>query len=46
MFKQTCFVNASLVVVAGCIGLFSASSGGSEIEVRVLHKVGELDVLW
>lgn len=46
MFRHTCRVNACFAVGGDRISLSRANTDGSEIEVRVLHKVGELDVLW
>jgi hypothetical protein len=45
MFKHTWVVNACRTVGAAETSLLNANGGGSEIDVRVLHKVGELDVL-
>lgn len=46
MLMHTCRVKACLVDMGVANSLSSANSVGSEMEVRVLQRVGELDVLW
>jgi hypothetical protein len=45
MFRHTCVVNAFRTSGTGGHSLSSSNDGGSEMELRVLHRVGELDVL-
>jgi hypothetical protein len=45
MFKHTCLVNACRTVGTGGISLSKENDGGSDMDVRVLHNVGELSVL-
>lgn len=45
MLRHTCLVKACRTVGLGRISLSRTKSGGSDMDVRVLHNVGELDVL-
>jgi hypothetical protein len=45
MFKQTCLVNACGTGGAGAFSWSKENAGGSDMDVRVLHNVGELSVL-
>lgn len=45
MFRQTCLVNACRTGGAGAFSWSKENAGGSDMDVRVLHNVGELSVL-
>ena len=45
MFRQTCLVKACRTVGAVTFSWSKENAGGSDMDVRVLHNVGELSVL-
>ena len=45
MFRQTCLVKACRTVGAAAFSWSKENAGGSDMDVRVLHSVGELSVL-